>query len=63
MAAATAAYARCAGRRLSRQLSGRSGQSIQVPACGSHSAGMRNPSLAGSGMAAILRDGVIAFAA
>ena len=62
MAAATAANARCAGAALSRQLSGRSGQSIQVPACGSHSAGIRNPSFAGIAMAAILRDAVIAFA-
>ena len=62
MAVATAAYARCAGAALSRQLSARSGQSIQVPACGSHSAGIRNPSFAGVGMAAILRDGVLAFA-
>src|SRR5689334_2972166 len=47
MAAATSVKARCAGSAPSRQLSGRSGQSIQQPACGAHSAGMEKPSAAG----------------
>src|SRR5688572_6405516 len=47
MAAATSANARCAGCAPSRQLSGRSGQSIQQPACGVNSAGMAKPSAAG----------------
>ena len=47
IAAATAANARCAGRAPSRQLSGRSGHSIQQPACGSNSAGIQKPSRAG----------------
>jgi hypothetical protein len=41
IAAATAAKASCAGLPPSRQLSGRSGHSIQQPACGSNSPGMR----------------------
>src|SRR5262245_42625670 len=47
MAAATAAKADCAGLAPSRQLSGRSGQSIQQPACNSNSPGMRKPWRAG----------------
>jgi hypothetical protein len=47
MAVATPTNACCAGRAASRQLSGRSGQSIQQPACGSNSAGIQNPSAAG----------------
>ena len=47
IAAATAAKASCAGSAPSRQLSGRSGQAIQQPACGSNSAGIRKPSAAG----------------
>src|ERR1700738_2954159 len=46
-AAAIAANAACAGLAPERQLSGRSGQSIQQPECGSNSAGMRKPSFAG----------------
>ncbi len=41
IAAATAANAACAGRAPSRQLSGRSGQAIQQPLCGSNSPGIR----------------------
>ncbi len=40
IALATAAKAACAGAALSRQLSGRCGQTIQVWLCGAHSAGM-----------------------
>ena len=40
MAVATAANAACAGLAPSRQLLGRSGQSIQQPECGSNSPGM-----------------------
>ena len=47
IASATAAKASCAGPAPSRQLSGRSGQTIQQPACGSNSPGMRKPSAAG----------------
>src|SRR3984957_5805058 len=47
MAAATAANTACAGLAPQRQLSGRSGQSIQQPECRSNSAGMRKPSFAG----------------
>lgn len=47
MASATAQNARWAGLPPPRQLSGRSGQSIQTPACGSNSAGMRKPSALG----------------
>jgi hypothetical protein len=47
IAVATAANASCAGLAPRRQLSGRSGQIIQVPACGSNSAGMRKPSRRG----------------
>jgi hypothetical protein len=47
MLRATCAKASCAGRAASRQLSGRSGHSIQQPACGSNSPGMRKPSAAG----------------
>ena len=39
--------AACAGAARSRQMSGRSGQIIQVAACGSNSPGMRQPSAAG----------------
>jgi len=39
--AATATCAACAGLPPRRQLSGRSGQIIQQPPCGSNSAGMR----------------------
>jgi hypothetical protein len=38
---ATSAYAACAGRAPSRQLSVRSGQAIQQPECRAHSAGIR----------------------
>ena len=41
MAVATSRKAFCAGLAPSRQLSLRSGQSIQTPACGSNSAGIR----------------------
>ncbi len=41
IASATAAKASCAGPALRRQLSGRSGHSIQQPSCGSNSAGIR----------------------
>src|SRR5690606_26237666 len=47
MARATAAKAACAGTPCSRQLSGRSGQTIQVWLCGAHSAGMKKPSARG----------------
>src|SRR5687767_4956404 len=47
MAVATSAKATCAGCAPCRQLSGRSGQSIQQPACGANSAGIANPSLSG----------------
>ncbi|MNC28948.1 hypothetical protein D3C75_771780 [compost metagenome] len=47
MALATATKAACAGLAPSRQLSGRSGQTIQVWLCGAHSAGMRKPSARG----------------
>ncbi|MCY1307028.1 hypothetical protein D9M70_569250 [compost metagenome] len=47
MALATAVKAACAGLPPSRQLSGRSGQTIQVWLCASHSAGMRKPSARG----------------
>jgi hypothetical protein len=47
MAAATAANAACAGLAPPRQLSVRSGHSIQQPACRANSAGMRKPSFAG----------------
>jgi hypothetical protein len=40
--------AACAGLAPARQLSGRSGQSIQQPECRSNSAGMRKPSRAGN---------------
>ena len=58
IASATAAKARCAGPAPSRQLSGRSGQAIQQPACAPNSAGMWYPSAAGveSRVAAIARD-------
>src|SRR4051794_38340627 len=44
---ATSAKAARAGPAASRQLSGRRGQAIQVPAWGSNSPGIRNPSAAG----------------
>src|SRR5580700_8297524 len=47
MAAATAANTACAGLAPPRQLSVRSGQSIQQPVWRSNSAGMRKPSFAG----------------
>ena len=47
IASATAAKASCAGFAPSRQLSGRSGQAIQQPLCGSNSPGIRKPSAAG----------------
>ena len=47
MASATAAKASWAGPAARRQLSVRSGQAIQQPAWGSHSAGMTKPSAAG----------------
>ena len=47
IAAATETNASCAGRAASRQLSARSGQSIQQPACCSNSAGIQNPSASG----------------
>ncbi len=43
MAVATSTKAACAGFALSRQLSGRWGQPIQMCACGSHSAGIWKP--------------------
>ena len=46
MAVATCTNAACAGLALSRQLSGRCGQPIQMCACGSHSAGIWKPSAA-----------------
>jgi hypothetical protein len=42
-----AANARCAGSARPRQLSARSGQSIQQPAWGSNSAGIQKPSRVG----------------
>ena len=56
IASATAAKASCAGSAASRQLSGRCGQAIQQPLCGSHSGGIRKPSAAGveESVAAIL---------
>jgi len=58
IASATAANASCAGAAPSRQLSGRSGQAIQQPACASNSPGMLQPSAAGveSRVAAMARD-------
>ena len=47
IAVATAANAACAGFAPARQLSQRSGHSIQQPECRSYSAGMRNLSRAG----------------
>jgi hypothetical protein len=47
MAAATFAKACWAGNAPRRQLSGRSGQSIQQPAWGANSAGMEKPSASG----------------
>ena len=47
MALATAVKAACAGLPPLRQLSGRSGQTIQVWLCGAHSAGMWKPSARG----------------
>ena len=47
IASATAANASCAGLAPQRQLSGRSGQAIQQPACRENSPGMRKPSAAG----------------
>src|SRR6202795_3558621 len=47
MAVAIAANTACAGLAPQRQLSGRSGQSIQQPECRSNSAGMRKPSFVG----------------
>jgi hypothetical protein len=47
IADATATQARRAGAAASRQLSGRSGQSIQQPRCGSNSPGMRKPAAEG----------------
>src|SRR5579862_1594326 len=47
IADATAANAPCAGCARMRQLSGRSGQSIQQHRCGASSAGIAKPSRAG----------------
>src|SRR6202011_2811608 len=47
IASATEATVSWAGLAPSRQLSGRSGQAIQQPACDSNSPGMRYPSCAG----------------
>jgi hypothetical protein len=47
IASATAANAACAGCAPRRQLSGRSGQTIQQPSCGSYSPGILKPSAAG----------------
>ena len=65
IAAATAAKASCAGRAAARQLSGRSGHSIQQPLWGSNSAGIRKPSAAGvdCSVSAMARDSSNASAA
>ena len=47
IASATAANASCAGPAWSLQMSPRSGQAIQQPACARNSAGIRKPSAAG----------------
>ena len=60
IALATAAKAACAGAAPSRQLSGRSGQAIQQPAWGSHSAGMWKPSAAGVLSSASAIPGIVA---
>ena len=52
IAEATAVNAACAGLPPNRQLSGRSGQIIQHPACAAHSAGIAKPSSRGVVMGA-----------